>query len=203
MSAPRPPATEAPGPVRLLLRQRTHAAHTRLNHHPMLSGITQPGYPISRYKALIAAYQPLYAGLEQAIEDAIATCDLAFDYRVRRKLPWLNRDLDFLTHTVQATPAPIPPITGLGELVGVLYVIEGSTLGGGLIARQIAEHLGLTACAGGAFFHAYGAETQTRWSDFCRFMETLGTDPGALTCAAQRAEDTFVLFHQALDAATP
>lgn len=198
---PRTPPREAPGAVHLLLRQSTHTAHTRLNHHPMLAGITQPGYPLARYVALLAAYQPLYAGLESAIVARLSTIGSNFDYSQRHKLPWLNEDLQFFTHAIPDRPAALAPLDNLGQLVGTLYVIEGSTLGGELIARQIAQHLGLERSAGARFFNAYGAQTQTRWQEFCRFMASLDDDPEMLTSAVHRAEQTFCLFTQALDLA--
>jgi heme oxygenase len=201
MSSPVQPPTEAAGPVRQFLRQHTHAAHVALNHHPMLSGITHPGYPILRYQALLAAYLPLYAGLELAIEQYLSAYPPVFDYRPRRKLHWLVNDLAFFGHHAALTPAATPPIGNLAELIGVLYVIEGSTLGGGLIARLITQHLGIDAEQGGAFFNAYGVDTQTRWQAFCTFIETIAASPAQQALAAQRAVTTFKQFQQALDSA--
>jgi heme oxygenase len=185
--------------MRLCLRKHTHAAHVALNHHPMLIGITQPGYSLPRYQALLAAYQPLYAGLEAAIEQCIRQYSPAFEYQTRRKLPWLMSDLAYFEQPVTEKIADIPPINNLAELVGVLYVIEGSTLGGGMIARLITQHLGIDANRGGAFFNAYGADTEARWQAFCAFSEVSADDPAHQRLAALRAEDTFRLFQQALD----
>lgn len=201
MSSPVQPPTEAAGPVRQFLRQHTHAAHVALNHHPMLSGITHPGYPLLRYQALLAAYLPLYAGLEAAIEQYLSAYPAVFDYRPRRKLHWLVSDLAFFGHHPAPTPAATAPISNLAELIGVLYVIEGSTLGGGLIARLITQHLGIDANRGGAFFNAYGVDTQTRWQGFCVFIETIAAYPAQQALAAQRAVATFKQFQQALDRA--
>ena len=79
-----------------------------------------------------------------------------FNYAERRKFPWLMEDLSFLHETpLQLNPTMnLPVINSLGRLVGALYVLEGSTLGGQLISRQLNQHLGLTLNTGARFFTA-------------------------------------------------
>lgn len=199
MNLPHPQKPEILGPIRRHLRQGTHAAHVALNHHPMLSGIIHPGYPLSRYQALLAAYLPLYSGLEEAIEGFIGKHPGGFDYAPRRKRHLLESDLQFFGHSAAPSPTPIPLIQSQAELIGVLYVIEGSTLGGDFIARLITRHLGIDASRGCEFFNAYGTKTQERWQEFCAFIETATNDPSLSATAAQRAISTFALFRQALD----
>jgi heme oxygenase len=49
----------------------------------------------------------------------------------------------------------LPVINSLGRLVGALYVLEGSTLGGQLISRQLNQHLGLTLNTGARFLRLW------------------------------------------------
>ncbi len=65
-------------------------------------------------------------------------------------------DLSFLHETpLQLNPTMnLPVINSLGRLVGALYVLDGSTLGGQLISRQLNQHLGLTLNTGARFFTA-------------------------------------------------
>jgi len=50
----------------------------------------------------------------------------------------------------------LPQLASLGRAFGVLYVLEGSTLGGRHIALALEKRLGLTAGNGAMFFNAYG-----------------------------------------------
>jgi heme oxygenase len=51
-----------------------------------------------------------------------------------------------------------------------LYVIEGATLGGRIITRQLQTQLGLKPESGGAFFDGYGAQTGPYWKAFCTML---------------------------------
>jgi len=201
MNAPHPAKSPAPGPIRRHLRQSTHAAHIALNHHPVLSGIIHAGYPIARYQALLAAYLPLYIGLEKAIEQFISQHPSTFDYAPRRKRDLLASDLQFFGYSATPLTLPVPPIESQAELIGVLYVIEGSTLGGDFIARLITQNMSIDAGRGGEFFNVYGAKTEERWQEFCTFIESCEHDTTFSETAAQRAISTFELFRQVLDRA--
>ncbi len=49
---------------------------------------------------------------------------------------------------------------------GALYVLEGSTLGGQVIAKHIGRQLGLTAERGCRYYAAHGRETGAMWKAF-------------------------------------
>jgi heme oxygenase len=50
--------------------------------------------------------------------------------------------------------------------LGAMYVMEGSTLGGQYIARQVEKTLGLAPGRGDAYFRGYGDETGPMWRAF-------------------------------------
>jgi hypothetical protein len=81
--------------VRDSLRQATHAAHVRLNHHPLLQNLTRPSQTLEGYCRVLAAYARFYRPLEDWIVASLAALDLDFCYESRRKLPWLLADLDY------------------------------------------------------------------------------------------------------------
>lgn len=62
------------------------------------------------------------------------------------------------------------PLRSGSDVLGALYVIEGSTLGGPTIGRLLHSRLGLTTTTGAASFHPYGSSTADRWSEFCAFL---------------------------------
>jgi heme oxygenase len=203
-----------PGPARLHVRQATHAAHVALDHHPLLAGITRPGYPCARLAAVLAAYHPLLAGFESEIErhcarvpaeDGVPAAPGMFDYAQRHKLPWLTADLAALRQdpltSEQARVGMIAPLNGPADLAGLLYVLEGATLGGHVIAGALRKNLGLDATCGLAFYTAYGEETGPHWRVFCEYLERACACPETRSIAAQRALSVFAAFSRALDAA--
>jgi heme oxygenase (biliverdin-IX-beta and delta-forming) len=61
----------------------------------------------------------------------------------------------------------LPALTKLEEGFGCMYVLEGSTLGGQLISRQVQARFAVSEEAGLKFFNGYGSQTGVMWHDFC------------------------------------
>ncbi len=196
-----PCATKAPG-AREVLRTGTHAEHVRLNHHRLLRGITQPDYPLTRYQLVLQLYAGFYRDFEAAVDAYLQTRPLLFDYASRRKLPWLLRDLQHYGLLPGAASAGIPAalqISSDAQLAGALYTIEGSTLGGQLIARHIGTRLGITAERGGRFFHGYGDATMPLWLQCESFMNRVLVDDAGLNTACLQARNVFLHLEQTLN----
>ncbi|GGK18529.1 heme oxygenase [Deinococcus malanensis] len=146
------------------LKHSTLAQHLEVE---ALMPVLHPGLTLPAYAGLLtqiyAAVQPLEAGL-QAL-----TLPEPFELPARLKTPLLVSDLQAVSG---ATPAPRPPLRpqGVPEALGVLYVLEGATLGGQVIGRHLNSALGLTPETGAAYFHAYGARTGTMWKAFTQAM---------------------------------
>lgn len=103
------------------------------------------------------------------------------DYVQRRKTPRLRHDLETLGETAASIAAlprceELPPLMNPAQLWGCLYVIEGATLGGQIIIKNLNANLGLTAAAGASFFDGYGAQTGSRWKAFCAAVPNEGLD---------------------------
>jgi heme oxygenase len=186
----------SPSSLRAQLRDATHHQHVQLNQHPLLNGLMQADYPLQRYQTVLLAYAQLYQALESEIDDFLARNSLEFDYHSRRKSPAIQQDLAHFSDLPQLTNAELklPSLNDIGEWVGMLYVIEGSTLGGQHIARGLEKHLGLSQSAGARFFYGYGEQTQRLWQDFIAFAESMVTDAEAIQLAATTACQTFDLF---------
>jgi heme oxygenase len=191
--------------LRQALRQATHALHVCLNKHPLLAGLAHPGYSLATYGVVMAAYFHFYRAIEACIERGLRHCGSPFNYASRRKLHWLQADLAVLAVDAEH-PALCPPHAialeeplSLGGLVGLLYPIEGATLGGQVIARHLDANLGLTGTSGARFFHAYGAETERYWSEFQLFAEWAGADPAEQRRAVTTATHTFKVLENLLD----
>ncbi len=67
--------------------------------------------------------------------------------------------------------AAMPPLHTWAQLLGAMYVVEGSTLGGQVITRQLAQ-AGIELRG---YFTGYGAGTGPRWKTFCQLLTEAGT----------------------------
>ncbi|MFZ4536656.1 biliverdin-producing heme oxygenase [Propionivibrio sp.] len=189
------------------LQRFTHAAHVHINRHPLLSGLTKPGYALDKYQALLAAYYHIYAVIERHIDAFLAVNALPFSYGERRKLPWLVTDLKYFGIDPETPdlsplrPIALAPIDSAGELIGTLYAIEGATLGCQVLSRHLHETLGLTASSGACFFNGYGDahETQRRWREFGVFANSIRANPKQQGAAELSALGVFEVIERQLD----
>jgi len=185
------------------LRQVTHLSHVRLNQHPMLQGLTKQGYPLNKYKQLLVTYSRIYLAIEQQLDIVLPLLDGGFDYATRRKLPWLLADLEYfgLDNDASEQRIQFSVANNPGAAVGILYAIEGATLGGQIISAHLHDTLGLTAHAGARFFNGYGdsAETKRRWDEFGILANAAASDPILARSAEIAALGVFELIEKQLN----
>lgn len=85
----------------------------------------------------------------------------------------------------------IIPVQSMEAAVGMLYVLEGSTLGGVYIVRML-QKLGIER--GLSFFEGYGGRTQERWQYFKESIDKAIFSTAGQQEALQHAEEAFESF---------
>ena len=111
----------------------------------------------------------------------------------REKTPLLAADLAFFARDLAELPrcSELPSAATPAQVAGVMYVLEGSTLGGQLLSRHFERLLSVRPGAGGAFFAGYGARTGSMWRGFCERAERDGDVVESVGPALQ----TFDILH--------
>ncbi len=190
------PLTEAP--ARAHLREATRAAHTRLEQ---ILPLASPRLTLREYATILRAFLGVYTVVEGQIEPYGPELDRSgIDWPRRRKLPLLRRDAEALHTAVEAGVSVAPPpdavlhLPTLSHAMGCLYVTEGATLGGRIIARNVRRVLGLGPESGASFFDGYGSAGGTYWQAFCAALERCLPDEASRVRAAEAATETFRLF---------
>ncbi|WP_095190997.1 biliverdin-producing heme oxygenase [Pseudomonas sp. Irchel 3E19] len=155
------------------------------------------------FQRLMQAYYGFYLPLERALLDS-ACVPADFDLAPRLKTATLHSDLLALgvTHSaLEQLPfcGDLPVIDSSAACLGVLYVLEGATLGGQILRREIAARLGLEADNGAAFLDIYGAATGRRWRDFIEYLGARPLDAVARAAVVNAAHTTFSCFERWLD----
>ncbi|RYF48063.1 MAG: twin-arginine translocase subunit TatC [Cytophagaceae bacterium] len=93
---------------------------------------------------------------------------------------------------VQQVPQVVlPDVTDALSAMSVLYVLEGSTLGGAIIVGML-EKRGITT--GISFFSGYGADTMNRWRAFVAALNQLPQNPEDVDRAVNTVRETFDCF---------
>lgn len=177
-----------PSPLLLALREATGPSHAALEQRLPFFADT---FDLAAYRRLIEAYYGFHAPLEALLADHQAP--------ERNKVPALTRDLLALSLSPeQIDDLPLchalPPVNDTASALGVMYVLEGSTLGGQVLRRAMAERLGIDAERGGAYLDVYGSATGRNWRSF---LERLAQAPTAShATAVASAVATFEGFGQ-------
>ena len=146
-----------------------------------------------------------FSAVVPALEARLATLPIsdAFDLPSRFRREALLADMQALG------VAPLPALHSWDDLtpaqgLGALYVLEGSRLGGAIIAREL-RALNLTPEHGAAYF-APDPQLGGRWKAFCAALEEqVAAEQGAGTQAddiVRGAEQTFQAFLDAWQSVT-
>jgi len=93
---------------------------------------------------------------------------------------------------------PIPCLETPDHVLGTLYVLEGATQGGHIIAPHVSRTLGLHALFGARYFHLY---THQQWQLF-RALVVSRESQHDCACVADGARSTFTALMAHLDANT-
>ncbi len=191
--------------IQTKLRAATHSYHVSINQHPLLHGLTTREYPLANYRVLLVAYFHLFEILEMRVTAFLEKSTVPFDYSKRTKLSWIQDDLDYFNENpktesnLPSSPVDFPQINSVGQLIGVLYSIEGSTLGGQVISQNLDLNHNLSITNGARFFSGYADNTEVQWREFCRFAESIQNDEEQCKFAEASAILTFNKFHEILN----
>ena len=148
------------------------------------------------YRDLLARFYGFHMAWES--EAAAVAPDRDF-FQSRCKTQLLARDLETLglgSDDIIRLPRcqPLMPLPAPEAVLGSMYVVEGSTLGGAIIAREVENRLGLTAETGCAYFRSYGRDVAAMWKSFgVKLLEASSPEADDLIVGA--AQETFNVMH--------
>lgn len=180
------------------LRDATAAPHKSLEKRlPFESADLDRG----AYLRLLEAYYGFYFALEQQLD---RVCDLDRSSLIgRHKAAALEKDLEVLGLTQEQISAlemchELPPLTNALQALGVMYVMEGATLGGQVLSRIVKAKLAIDSDSGGAFLNVYGGAAGQMWRSFLALLSGVD-DPSQRDQVVQSALLTFTSFERWLE----
>lgn len=145
-------------------------AETRADHDAIEAALDLAGGGLTRdrYRRTLERFYGFYRPLEAGLLVAGAWAGCGLDPADRQKAPLLAADLRALGADPDALPdcPRLPSHATAASAFGVLYVLEGATLGGQVVSRHLRPTLGITTEAGGRFFRGYGERTGEMWQAF-------------------------------------
>jgi len=184
------------------LRDRTQHHHAAVERQ---FGLYDRQWSSDSYRATLRRFLGYYEPLESRIQAAVDWPALGFEWSSRQKVALLKRDLDGLGDSPEAVAmlprcTVLPEVGSLSQALGCMYVLEGATLGGQVVARHLAGAMVPSERTEFAFFLSYGDQVGPMWRAFGQFLMSQPVDDEATLGAAC---ETFVTLERWLRADAP
>lgn len=187
------------------LKARTQAVHDAAEHHAFHSLVMGPQASLNAYAMMLGQMLHVHGVLEPILR-VKAQQDGAFTALVGDQYLHLNAliaDLEFLGAGAQVLK-PVPATRRFGEMIaqhgmqnpawgllGIFYVLEGSTNGGTIIAKRLREAHGWEDDRGTAFINPHGNQVRAAWKEWKTALDAIVIDSTSQEQVIQGACDTF------------
>lgn len=148
-----------------VLKEETTTLHREIEQTAVMKNMFSPHFQQSDYVLLLHKWHGLTLNIEHHIKQRFEELEVILpDIKKRLKTPLIEADLSALGVNTQKTIQEEPEMN-LYQLLGALYVIEGSSLGAKMITVQLQKHSFINSknCQ---FYAGYKKETGQMWSDF-------------------------------------
>ena len=147
------------------LKTQTAGAHQRLENLSVSSSILSPKMKKEDYAHYLKLMYDVHYDVEENIFPLLSGS--IPDLKERKKKHLIEEDLAFLNYNKPLAGAVFNTenIT-IPFALGILYVVEGSSLGGRFILKNIETIKGLDEGKGVLYFTGYGNKTGSHWKSF-------------------------------------
>lgn len=124
------------------------------------------------YGNLLLKLHNFYESIEGKLQKEITETILP-DIKRRKHVHHLKNDLYLIGYEIKGVENNFASkITNISYALGVLYVIEGSTLGGKIISNLLKRQLNLSDFSEISYFNSYGEATDEMWLNFKQHINT-------------------------------
>lgn len=194
-------------PLMVELRGQTRDLHTKAERHPVQAAMVRGQSGVDGYASYLSQMWHIHTALEGALARRMGSATLAPVNEDQFRADAIREDLtSFGRFEIEAPVEPVQRfattvINASNEaLLGMHYVLEGSTNGGRYIAKAIRKSLGLVdGSQGTRYLDPYGEAQQARWGAFCAAMGRLTMSPEDRALVVAGAEDMFRLIIKTFD----
>ena len=166
------------------LRAATRPYHDAVEANPFNQALRTGTVTAADTARFLAAMYGVVRPYEACLRAQEARFGPEWELPRRYRAALILADLPRLGHPATPPDCPaLPPLATRAQLLGAMYVLEGSTLGGQVIARQLTK----AGIGAPAYFTGRGDQTGPLWKAFCQQLE-----------AAAATEDSAEIGHSAI-----
>ena len=178
--------------VLVALRQATQQSHKAVER---MTPFFAEGFNQASYLHWLELMHGFYSSVDAVVIQSGFTAATGWHYIPRCSL--IEADVLALTgQGVKALPdhgnvlVDVKELHNISEVAGMLYVVEGSALGGEVLMKVLGRKVGVSAAAGASFFAPHGNDPRPMWGNYVQLLAQLASSGnaeddvvrGAVTC---------------------
>lgn len=151
--------------------------HAKIEANPVLASLTSNTLTEPSYRKIIEGYYGFFFAFEAALQADSFSEQVANELKLRFKSPALRDDLLSFGETEEQIDSlevcrELPPLGSRAQILGSVYVLEGSALGGLLISKHLSTFSFYTP-ERGSFFLADPKTVSSNWKAFLERLESV------------------------------
>jgi heme oxygenase len=179
--------------LRSTLKERTAVVHRALESRPLMRLLADGVMSVDEYAEYLRRQHALHWPLEDRLPPWLPS---EWVPQRLRKTAWLEGDLAALGERAAPAVAEIPAIDSTAQAMGVMYVLEGSTLGLQVVRKACPPGHPAQGQAG-RFLRGYGSATGRHWQEFVTSLDRV--PPAQWPVVLDAAHATFAAVARAFD----
>ena len=176
------------------LRLSTSPLHKQLESVPLSQVIVSPEITVQKYAEYLLVMEGIVKDVEAKVYPVIS--NFISDIDQRKKLSSIQDDLKVLGFSVLNEITAFDADFEIPFALGIVYVMEGSTLGGRVILKNIEKQLGFNADNGAKYFSGYKENTGSLWKSFLFDMVQYEQQHDCADAIIEGANFAFGIIHK-------
>jgi len=145
------------------LKTETHPAHEEVEKWGYGKEIQEDTLTLAQYQQLLWINYDWHSYYEPILDSIFSSnFQIKIQYSSRKKLSLLKQEIQLRNWDLPPLSSPKPKTFSFFEGLGILYVMEGSTLGGVYIHKKLSNHLEISQFPI-LFYGCYGKKTAQKW----------------------------------------
>lgn len=178
------------------LRTQTRDLHRRIETNPHHRSLADGTMTRDGYRLMLEKMYGFVAAFEAQAALRGEWKDFGYDFAARQKSSAIVEDLVVLGNTLEEVVCLPRAELQLEEasferVLGHLYVLEGSTLGGQILARAALTRWGARRGTGAAYFNFYDASVRERWAETQELLSLAATSSAKEAAIVEGARQAF------------
>ncbi|SFB28932.1 Heme oxygenase [Cohnella sp. OV330] len=187
------------------LKERTAPQHRRAEQNKYAAAMLDRTMTLEQYAEYLALFYGYILPLERAFEARPEWDELRFDIGARTKHRLIEADLHALGWDASAVAdlplcPSLPDLSSFPRILGSMYVLEGSTLGGQMQTKLLMKDLPVSPDTNARYFNSYGTDVRERWAEFRELLSEQARTGGDEREMLAAAGETFDRLREWIEA---